>query len=166
MAQHKELKYLPYHPDQIFDLVADVERYPEFLPWCERLALLSRETRDMQERLIAEMTVSFNVYRERFRTEVLLDREARTIEVTYLDGPFKYLENDWRFAPEGEGTLADFRIAFEFKSRALQLVAGFFFDEAFRRLVAAFDARARFLYGRRTTRARKLPAGRRGSSGR
>lgn len=151
MAEHREKKYLPYRPDQVFDLVADVERYPEFLPWCEGLRVLSRETCGGAERLTAEMTISFKVYRERFRTEVMLDRPAMKIDVRYLEGPFKRLENSWRFTQAGGGTDVDFRIAFEFKSRALQLVVGVFFEEAFRRLVGAFDARARTLYGRRRT---------------
>ena len=153
MAEHCEQRRLPYAPDLIFDLVADVERYSEFLPWCEKLTVLSRERRGDEELLVAEMTVAFKVYRERFKTEVTLNRHARTISVAYLKGPFKRLANEWRFTPDGDGTMVDFFIAFEFKSRALQMLVGLLFEEAFRRLVAAFDARARALYGRRTAQA-------------
>lgn len=156
MRKHHERKSLPYRPDQVFDLVADVERYPEFLPWCESLKVISREARGEGELLTAEMTIAFNVYRERIKTEVTLDRGARNIRVRYLKGPFKRLETAWQFAAQGAGTLVDFDIAYEFKSTALQMVVGFFFEEAVRRMVAAFDARAARLYGSRapSTRAR------------
>jgi coenzyme Q-binding protein COQ10 len=153
MRSHRDHKFLPYTDEQVFGLVADVERYPEFLPWCDALTVTSRETDGAREKVVAEMTVSFKVYTERFRTEVHLDRAARTIDVSYLDGPFRKLENSWRFTSQDGGTLVDFFIAYEFKSAALQLVVGFFFEEAFRRLVAAFDARARALYGRRVAKA-------------
>jgi coenzyme Q-binding protein COQ10 len=148
VPRHHEQRRLPYAPDQVFELVADVERYPEFLPWCEKLEVMSREKKGDLETLVAEMVVSFGLYRERFKTEVTLDRPARTISNRYLKGPFKHLENEWRFIGEGEGTLVDFTIAFEFRSYPLQLLVGVFFDEAFRRLVAAFDARAAKLYAR------------------
>jgi coenzyme Q-binding protein COQ10 len=148
MPKHHEQRRLPYAPDQVFDLVADVERYPEFLPWCEKLEVISREKKGDLETLIAEMVVSFGLYRERFKTAVRLDRAARTISIRYLKGPFRRLENEWLFIGEGEGTLVDFTIAFEFRSYPLQLFVGLFFEEAFRRLVAAFDARAAKLYAR------------------
>jgi coenzyme Q-binding protein COQ10 len=147
MTEISERRHLAYTADELFDLVADIERYPEFLPWCDRLEILSRERGG--ERLIAEMTVSFKIYRERFKTEVMLDRAARAISIRYLTGPFKRLENEWRFEPEGEGATIDFFISFEFKSRALQFIVGMFFDEAFRRMVAAFDERAGMLYRKR-----------------
>jgi len=150
MKIHEERRHLPYPPDEVFSLVADVERYPEFLPWCEKLAVTSRTQEGSRVELVAAMTVSFKIYRERFLTRVRLDRDARTIFIDYLDGPFKRLENSWRFFPAGDGTDIAFRIAFEFKSRALQLLVGVVFEEAFRRLVGAFEARARALYGRRT----------------
>jgi len=149
MRRHHERKILPYAPDEVFDLVADVERYPEFLPWCESLKVLSREARGEAELLTAEMTIAFNVYRERIKTEVTLDRSARNIRVRYLKGPFKRLETAWQFAGEGAGTLVDFDITYEFKSTTLQMVVGFFFEEAVRRMVAAFDARAAKLYRER-----------------
>ncbi len=149
MRTHHQQKRLPYTPDEVFDLVADIERYPEFLPWCESLKVLSRETRGAAELLTAEMTIAFNVYRERIKTEVTLDRAGRNIRVRYLKGPFKRLETAWQFAGEGAGTLVDFDIAYEFRSTALQMVVGFFFEEAVRRMVAAFDARAAKLYRKR-----------------
>lgn len=155
MRRHHERKFLPYSPDQVFDLVADVERYPEFLPWCESLKVLSRDTRGDRALLVAEMAVGFNVYRERFKTEVMLDRAARHISIRYLKGPFKRLENEWHFEADGEGTLVEFEIAYELKSLPLQMVVSFFFEEALRRLVAAFDTRAAALYG---PRRRTAPA--------
>jgi coenzyme Q-binding protein COQ10 len=149
MRRHHERRSLPYTPEQVFDLVADVERYPEFLPWCEALKVVSREARGETEVLTAEMTVAFNVYRERFKTEVTLERAARRISIRYLKGPFKRLENDWHFEAQGDGTLVDFDIAYELRSLPLQVLVGFFFEEALRRLVSAFDARAARLYGKR-----------------
>ena len=147
MTSHCEKRFLPYTPDQVFALVADVERYPEFLPWCESLKILSRETIGDTQRLVAEMRIGFKVYNERFKTVVLLDRARGQIAVDYLEGPFKRLTNSWMFAAARGGTELEFAIDFEFKSFPLQMLVGKLFEQAFRRLVTAFDARARVLYG-------------------
>ena len=129
----------------MFDLVADVGRYPEFLPWCVAARILSR----CETRMRAELAIGFKGIRERFTSLVTLDRANRRIGVTYENGPFKYLVNDWRFEPDGEGRcVIHFHIEFQFRSRILELLMGRLFDEAVRRMVRAFETRADALYGR------------------
>ncbi len=131
----------------MFDLVADVERYPEFLPLCEALTVRTRKERDGKELLVADMTVGYKAIRETFATQVLLNRAERVIDVKYIDGPFKYLDNRWRFeeAPGG-GSVVDFFIDYEFKSRILGALMGSMFDRAFRMFAEAFEARADKIY--------------------
>jgi coenzyme Q-binding protein COQ10 len=144
MPTHAEKRPVPYSPDQMFDLVADVRRYPEFLPWC--LAARIRERQG--DTLLADLVIGFKMVRERFASRVVLDRPGRTIAVSYADGPFKYMANHWRFEPTaGGGCLIDFYVDFEFKSVLLQKLIGVLFNEAVRRMVAAFEARAKQLYG-------------------
>lgn len=133
----------------MYALVADIERYPEFLPWCSRLHIRSVSERAKQTILIADMTVSFAVVSESFTSKVVLDPAARQIDVSYLDGPFRHLHNRWRFEPRQDGgCLIDFYIDFEFRSRALGMLIGAVFHKAVAKLVAAFEARARSLYAR------------------
>ena len=153
MTQHRERRTLPYPADDMLGLVANIERYPDFIPWCRSMRILSREMRDGKEIVTAEMGISFKVYRERFTSEVTSDRAARTISIRYLDGPFRYLNNDWAFEETEDGCIVDFFIDFEFKSRTLQMLIGLVFEEAVRRMIGAFEARARVLYGRRKVRA-------------
>jgi len=136
----------------MFDLVADVERYPEFVPLCQSLKIRQRTPRDDgTEVVVADMTVSFKLVREAFTSEVTLDRPNLKIAVRYLRGPFSSLENRWTFEPKGE-TACDvgFYIAYEFKSRMLGLLMGSMFDAAFGRFSAAFEKRADVVYGKRT----------------
>lgn len=142
MTTHAEKRVLPYTPEQLFDLVAAVERYPEFLPWCTAARIRSREGGVM----IADMAIGFRMVRERFTSRVVLDR-PRGIDVTYADGPFKRLTNRWRFIPVPGGCEIDFFVDFEFRSRILEKMIGLLFEEACRRMVAAFEARAKALYG-------------------
>lgn len=139
MPTHAEQRLLPYRPQQLFDLVADIERYPEFLPWCVACRVTKREG----PVIWGDLMVGFKVFRETFTSKVTLDRPDR-IHVEYVDGPFRYLNNHWRFLPEqgGEATTIDFYIDFEFRSRLLQKVATTVFNEAVRRMVGAFEARA------------------------
>ena len=144
MPTHAEKRHLPYRPQQLFDLVADIERYPEFLPWCVGARIRSRTERE----IVADLMIGFRLIRERFTSRVTLDRERNRIDVTYTEGPFRYLNNHWIFEPDGQGgTMLDFYVDFEFRSIVLQKVIGVFFNEAVRRMVGAFDARAKELYG-------------------
>lgn len=143
MPTHAERRVLPYTQEQLFDLVADVERYPEFLPWC----LAARIRRREGQTIHADMVIGFRMVRERFASKVDLAPPHR-IDVAYAEGPFKYLNNHWIFepAPDG-GCVIDFFVKFEFRNRMLQKLIEVLFQEAVRRMVSAFEARARALYG-------------------
>lgn len=141
---------MPYPADQLFDLVADVESYPKFLPWCTQARVISREARGEIIVMLADMTISFKVHRETFRSEVTLDHEKRTIGTRYINGPFKRMISEWRFEPAGESaTNVNFYIDFEFKNRALQMLIGLLFEEAVRRIVSAFETRAQALHNKK-----------------
>lgn len=144
MATHAEKRVLSHSPDHLFDLVADVERYPEFLPWC-----IGARVRNRREHvLIADLIIGFKGIRESFSSEVTLDRTAMRIDVVYREGPFKYLNNHWIFnAQPDNGCEIDFFVDFEFRSRLLQRIIGMLFNEAVRRMVSAFETRADDLYG-------------------
>jgi len=144
MATHAEKRVLPHSPEQLFDLVADVERYPEFLPWCIGARIRSRR----ENVLAADLIIGFKGFRESFTSEVTLDQAAMRIDVVYRDGPFKYLNNHWIFNAQPDGACEiDFFVDFEFRSRLLQRIIGILFNEAVRRMVAAFEARADQIYG-------------------
>lgn len=145
---HFETNHVVKHTaDQMFDLVANVEHYPEFLPLCEALTVRSRKERDGKVLLMADMTVGYKAIRETFTTQVLLNKAERVIEVKYIDGPFKYLDNRWRFEPAGEGqSIVHFYIDYEFKSRILGALMGSMFDRAFRMFSDAFEKRADKIY--------------------
>ncbi|MEM8868886.1 MAG: type II toxin-antitoxin system RatA family toxin [Pseudomonadota bacterium] len=151
MPTHTENRTMPYSADQLYDLVADIGRYPEFLPWCSAARI--RRTRQEGHRKIidADLVISFKVFRERFGSRVTLEPEVRKIHVEYLDGPFRYLNNHWEFT-EVSDTECEVRffVDFEFKSRTLQALIGVVFNEAMRRIVRAFEARAEVLYGPKT----------------
>jgi coenzyme Q-binding protein COQ10 len=140
---HAEQRVVPYSPDQIYGLVADVERYPEFLPWC----LAARIRRRAEAGFVADLVIGFKMVRERFTSHVALDEAGRRIDVVYAEGPFKHLENHWRFEAHEEGCLIDFYVDFAFRSKLLQTLIEGLFHEAVRRMVGAFEARARDLYG-------------------
>jgi coenzyme Q-binding protein COQ10 len=142
MPTHAEKRVLPYTPEQLYALVADVEKYPQFLPWC----LASRIRRREGNVIYADLIIGFKMVRERFTSRVELN-EGR-IEVSYVEGPFRYLNNHWIFVPRPEGCLIDFCVDFEFRSVVLQKIMGVLFNEAVRRMVAAFEGRAHQLYGR------------------
>jgi coenzyme Q-binding protein COQ10 len=135
-------------PDQMFDLVADVERYPEFVPLCQSLRIRQRETRpDGLPVLVADMTVAYGLIHETFTSRVTLDRPKRQILVEYVNGPFRYLENRWTFRPAEDGsTDVVFFIVYEFRSRTLSFLMGAVFDAAFRRFADAFERRADEIY--------------------
>jgi len=131
----------------MYDLVADVEKYPEFLPLCDGLTVRSKKERDGKTLLVADMTVGYKAIRETFTTQVLLKPEERAIDVKYLDGPFRYLDNRWRFEPTDDGGCSVyFFIDYEFKNRLLGALMGSMFDRAFRMFAEAFEARADRIY--------------------
>ena len=147
MPQFETRRPVPHTPEQMYDLVADVERYPEFLPLCEALTVRSRKERDGKELLVADMTVGYKAIRETFTTQVLLNRAERAIDVKYIDGPFRYLDNRWRFEATENGSTVHFFIDYEFKSRILGALMGSMFDRAFRMFTEAFEKRASAIYG-------------------
>ena len=142
MPTHAEQKVLPYTPEQLYALVADIERYPEFLPWCVGARVREREP----DRIVADLIIGFKMFRERFTSRVNLDPPHR-IDVAYAEGPFKYLNNHWEFHRVPGGCRIDFFVDFEFHSRILQRVIEMLFHEAVRRMVGAFEHRAEQLYG-------------------
>ena len=142
MPTHAEKRVLPYTAEQLFDLVADVERYPEFLPWCVGARIRERR----EDLVVADLLIGFRMFRERFTSRVTLARPRR-VDVAYSEGPFRYLANHWIFEPVEGGCQIDFFVDFEFHSAILQKLIGVLFNEAVRRMVAAFEGRARALYG-------------------
>lgn len=149
MPKYETIRRVNHTPEQMFDLVAAVEQYPEFLPWCEGLTVRSRKERDGVTILIADMTIGYKALRETFTSQVVLKPAERVIDVRYIDGPFKYLQNRWRFEPAGEGqTDIHFFIDYEFKSRMLGMLMGAMFDRAFKMFAEAFESRADAIYGK------------------
>ena len=143
MLRHAETRRLPYTPEQMFDLVADVGRYAEFLPWVTAVRVRSDSATDM----VADLVVGFKALREKFTSRVIKDK-PHSIHVDYLEGPLSHLTNDWRFRPDGEtGCFVDFTVEFAFRSRIFEAVAGQMFGAALRRMIGAFEERAAKLYG-------------------
>lgn len=141
---------MPYSADEMYALIADVPAYPQFLPWCAAARVRSTRPIEGGEVMDADLVISFKLFRERFGSRVTLKPGEREIVVEYLDGPFKYLNNHWRFIPTGPTSCTvDFHVDFEFKSRTLQAIIGVVFGEAMNRIVRAFEARAAVLYGAR-----------------
>ena len=143
MLKHAERRVLPFTPEQMYDLVAAVDKYPEFLPWCMGARIRKRQP----GLLVADLLIGFKVFRERFTSRVTLDQDNLEITVDYLDGPMKHLINEWQFLPHEQGCEVNFFVEFEFRSIVLQKAIGALFTEAVKRMVAAFEARAYDLYG-------------------
>jgi coenzyme Q-binding protein COQ10 len=152
MPQFTTRRRVRHSAADMFDLVADVGRYPEFVPLCKDLKVRKREPMGQGvETVVADMTVSFKLVRESFRSRVTLDRPKLQILVEYLQGPFSHMENRWTFKPDGDGASeVEFFIDYEFRSRMLGVLMGSMFDVAFRRFAAAFEVRADKVYGRKT----------------
>ena len=149
MPQYQTSRHVQHSAAHMFDLVANVERYPEFVPLCKSLRVRSRSAENGHDVITATMTVAYKLLSESFTTRIVLDRQANEIRVSYINGPFKYLENVWSFRPTAENAcVIGFRIAYEFRSRILQAVMGAAFDTAFRKFADAFEARADRIYGR------------------
>ena len=143
MPRHSEVRHLPYTQEQLFELVADVARYDEFLPWVVAVRIRSSS----ETMMMADLVVGFNAFKERFTSKVTKERPDR-ICVDYIEGPLKYLHNEWTFRPDGAGgTYLDFVVDFAFRSRIFEALAGQMFDRALRRMTGAFEARAAELYG-------------------
>lgn len=144
MQTHIEQKKLPYTPEQMFDLVADVGKYQEFAPWCVASRVTKREGEGV---FYADLIVGYKLFREKFSSKVFLQRPDH-IYIEYQRGPLKHLKNHWRFIREDDGScLIDFSVEFEFKNNVLQGLAQLFFQEVIKRMVGAFEARAREIYG-------------------
>lgn len=142
MPHHKETRHLPYSPEQMFDMVADVESYAQFLPWVTAIRVRSNSETEM----VADMIVGFKGLRESFTSRVHKLRPER-VHVDYLDGPLKHLSNDWHFRPDGAGgVFVDFEVDFAFKNKLFEMMAGQMFDKALRKMIGAFEARAAELY--------------------
>lgn len=149
MPAFRTTRRVPHSAEEMFDLVADVEKYPLFLPLCEALRVKKREESDTRPVLVADMTIAYRIFRETFTSRVTLDREANKILVEYLDGPFRHLENRWTFKPREQGGCdVEFFIEWELKSRSLSMLVGSVFDRVFRRYAEAFEERADRVYGR------------------
>lgn len=149
MPTHSETRRLPYTAQQMYDLVADVGKYPQFLPWCAAARIRSVTPRDDgAEVMAADLVISFKVFRERFGSRVVLWPDAKKIDTEYLDGPFRYMKSNWAFADAEEGGCdVSFFVDFEFKNAILQGIIGVVFNEAMQRIVRAFERRAAELYG-------------------
>ena len=145
MTAHSETRVLPYTADLMYAIVADVQKYPEFLPWVVALRVLRREIVREREILFAEMAVGYGALRERYTSRVVLDPGDRRIDVVQTEGPFKLLENHWHFTPTETGSVVEFTIAFEFKSKLLGAIASAALEKVMFRMTDAFEARARAL---------------------
>jgi coenzyme Q-binding protein COQ10 len=146
MPSHSETKTLPYTAQQMYDLVSDVGNYPKFLPWTAAARVRSVDDQGVKQVMLADLVVSFKVFRETFLSQVTLWPDAKKIDTAYLDGPFKHLESQWVFRDVDGGCEVSFAVDFEFKNRLLQGAAGMFFNEAMQRVVRAFEQRAADLY--------------------
>lgn len=143
MPAHSEKRFLPHTPEHLFELVADIAKYPEFLPWCANANILSIDG----DAVTADLVIGFKLFRERFTSEVILDR-PNGIEVHYKDGPFKNLTNKWRFLPGDDGgCIVDFQVEFTFRSAMMEMLIGAVFTQAVHRMVASFETRADEIYG-------------------
>lgn len=147
MPAHAETRHLPYSAKQMYDLVADVANYPEFLPWTAAARVRSVDDMGDHSVMLADLVVSFKVFREKFGSKVTLWPDANKIETAYIDGPFKYLESVWTFTDTDGGCDVHFTVDFEFKNKLLQGAAGMFFNQAMQQIVRAFEKRAAQLYG-------------------
>tara|TARA_B100000530_G_C15530752_1_gene318469 strand:- start:15 stop:479 length:465 start_codon:yes stop_codon:yes gene_type:complete len=148
MTSHAEIKYLPYTAKEMFDLVADISAYPEFLPWCVAARVRKELQKGEVKQIEADLVISFKVFREKFGSRVLLDTSNYVIETDYIDGPFRYMHSVWSFENCEDGCEVKFDVDFEFKNAMLQSIIGLVFNDAMQRIVRAFERRASDLYTR------------------
>jgi|SRR6056297_620072 coenzyme Q-binding protein COQ10 len=146
MPTHSETRALPYSAAEMYDLVADVARYPDFIPWISASRVRTVTPQGDHDVMIADLVIGFKMFRERFQSRVTLWETARRIDTEYVDGPFKHMISNWEFVDTATGCDVRFKVDFEFKNRLLQGAAGLFFHEAMQRIVRAFEARAQTLY--------------------
>lgn len=146
MPTHSETRTLPYTAQQMYDLVADVALYPEFLPWCAAARIRSRHAQGDSELMEADLVISFKVFRERFGSRVILHPKVMEIDTEYLDGPFRHMKSNWAFRDVDGGCEVKFFVDFEFRNAVLQGIIGVVFNEAMQRIVRAFERRAAALY--------------------
>ena len=151
MPTHSETRVLPFTADQMYDPVADVANYPEFLPWTAAARIRSTTDRGDHVEMLADLVISFKVFRETFGSRVTLWPGSKRIETAYIDGPFRHMESEWAFRDVEGGCEVSFEVDFEFRNRLLQGAAGMFFNEAMQRVVRAFERRAQALYGTGTS---------------
>jgi len=147
MTTHSEQKFVPFTPDQLFEMVSDVQSYPKFLPWCVGARIRSAD----EELIVADLMIGYKLLRERFTSRVTLNRKKWKIETEFTDGPFKFLRNQWEFKSCPEGCQIVFLVEFEFRSTVLQKLVSVLFNEVVLRMVSAFEKRAYFLYGNTNT---------------
>ncbi len=158
MPSFKTTRDVAHSADDMFQLVADVERYPQFVPLCQSLRVLRREEDSGNEVIIAQMGVAYKLFSESFTSRVVLNRQANEIVVTYLDGPFRRLQNVWSFTPLGNAACkVGFYLDYEFQSKALAMLMGAAFDRAFRKFADAFEERADQIYGKNLSRRTVSP---------
>ncbi len=143
MPRHEEIQFIAHTPKHLYDLVCDVEKYPEFLPWCQAVRIRKR----MGNVILADLMAGFKSFNEKYSSRVTFNNDELIVDVIYENGPFKHLVNKWKFKSVEGGCDVDFMIDFEFKSRVLQTVANMFFKEAFQKMVSAFSKRADNIYG-------------------
>jgi coenzyme Q-binding protein COQ10 len=146
MPSHSETRILPYTADQMYALVADVANYPQFLPWTAAARVRSVTDKGDHQVMLADLVISFKVFRESFGSQVTLWPDQKKIDTAYIDGPFHHLESTWQFRDVEKGCEVHFEVDFEFRNRLLQGAAGLFFNEAMQRVVRAFERRAAVLY--------------------
>jgi coenzyme Q-binding protein COQ10 len=148
MPKHQERRILPYTPEQMFAVVADVEHYPEFVPGCAGIRVRAHDREGRVENLLVDMLVSYSGLRESYQSNVCLDLKSATVTATAIDGPFRELETRWNFAQHPQGCEVHFCVTFAFKNRLLAAVANLAFDKMVRRMADAFVQRAEKLYGK------------------
>ena len=153
MPTHSETRILPYSAQEMYDLVADVAKYPEFLPWCAAARVKSVTAQGRNFVMEADLVISFKVFRERFTSRVVLIPDEKKIDTEYLDGPFRYMKSNWGFRDVAEGCEVSFHVDFAFRNMVLQKLIGVVFNEAMLRIVRAFETRAAELYGATPGRA-------------
>jgi coenzyme Q-binding protein COQ10 len=146
LPAHKERRLVAHPPQKLYELVSDIESYPQFLPWVTGVRVRSRGNAGENQVIIADVLISYKMFRETFRSSVTLNPEHRTIDVEYVNGPFKHLDNHWRFEPTAGGTEVDFAVDFEFRSRMMEKMITGMFDKAVHKIVTAFFDRADELY--------------------